>query len=71
MIPLCAKPESVARINNTRHNSADSVHTSNLVRIYEGFILNSQSNDLKHGGNLSDDINNHCELNHPVDEIRC
>ena len=41
-----------------RHNSADSIPTSNLVCINMASILKSQSRDLKYGGTFS----NHCEV---------
>ena len=41
-----------------RHNSADSVPTSNLVCIKMASILNSQSRDLKPGSTFS----NHCKV---------
>ena len=54
---------------NIRHNSADSVPTSfvttrsiphlHVTRLYQdGFIMNFQSCDLKHGSTFS----NHCEV---------
>ena len=42
-------------LHGIRHNSADSVPTSNFVCIKMASILNSQSCDLKHGDTISND----------------
>ena len=46
---LCLTIIIYACLHEIRHNSADSVSTSNLVCIKMASILNSQSRDLKHG----------------------
>ena len=38
--------------HNLRHNSADSVPSSNLIYIKMASILNCQSRDFKHNGNF-------------------
>ena len=54
-IRLC-RPQKIRFV--IRHNSADSVPTSNLISIKMASIPNSKSCDLKHGGAFS----NHCEV---------
>ena len=51
-------PVKLALPTSIRHNSTDSLPTSDLVCIKMASILNTQARYLKHGGAFS----NHCEV---------